>query len=86
MRTKEDITKKIKEIRYWRDNANIEIPEWKQRHKQFCNGMIMALKFSLGYKIGTFYWCIRCCNYHRNIKCPRCGNDVVKELVRLEER
>ena len=79
MKTKAEINSKIKQLREWRDNSGIEVESLREQHRQACNLMIMALRFALGYKIGTRYWCLTCARLHKNIKCPYCGNDHLDE-------
>lgn len=78
MKTKKEIRAKIKKFRISRNDA-----------KQFSrtegyvfltNGAIKALEWVLGYKHKPQYWCFRCAILHNNIKCPKCGNETVRDL------
>lgn len=74
MKRRAEIIEKIKQIRQWRDNSPIVTPALRERHKQACNLLIFGLRFALGYKIGSRYWCIKCAYPHKNVRCPKCGN------------
>lgn len=78
MRTKAEILAKIVKIREWRDNSGIEVKTYKRQHQQACNLIIMGMRYALGYKAEALFWCVCCALYHKNLKCPYCGNETLK--------
>ena len=76
MRTKSQIKAKIAEIRRERDSIVVIPPEHDRLLKQTANAIIRALEYALGYKAGEVYWCMGCNRMHRNLRCPKCGNET----------
>ncbi len=73
MKTKKEILEKIKKIREQRDDFNYVK---SKPYYDICSGEIRTLHWVLGYKIGEWYWCTGCQFQHKNLKCPKCGNEI----------
>ncbi len=79
MKTKAEIKQYIKKLTEMRDNAFMVNIEGRARYQQAINFMITGLKYALGYKLDTYYWCTKCSIAHRNVRCSKCGNDNLRE-------
>lgn len=73
MKTKKEILKAIGYLREQRDGyAYMK----SKSYTDISNGQIRALKWVLEYKVGNWFWCVECRIQHKNLKCPKCGNET----------
>ena len=83
MKTKAEIKAKIKEIMHARDTADIGVQPYARNYRQACNIALLGLRYALGYKQQPYYWCVSCSYAHKNVKCPKCGNENLIERGEL---
>jgi len=76
MKRKQEILNQIAELRL-EGKSNKSIPKALRTHyEDILNGQIRALRWALGYKTGSYYFCVYCQRPHKNFQCPYCGEDA----------
>lgn len=76
MRKKSEIKDKISILSSRAKRHPPDIPQSLfSQYQEILKTEIRTLKWVLGHKLPTWYWCVDCQKGHRNLRCPHCGNE-----------